>query len=80
MPFKIFMTLSFRASVPHHLLFRCPEAIIVFLLEKKLQQKDDVLIYVFSCGIHSSIRGARHSIELPAISCYENKKKEKREP
>ena len=75
MPFKIFMTLSFRASVPHHLLFRCPEAIIVFLLKKKLQQKDDVLIYVFSCEILSTIRSARDSIEFQAISCYENKKR-----
>ena len=53
-PFLIFITLSFRASVPHHHVFRCPEAIIVFLLEKKLQQKDDV-------------RSARDSTELQAF-------------
>jgi hypothetical protein len=67
MPFEIFMTLSFRASVPHHHVFRCPEAIIVFLLENKLQQKDDVFIYVFSCEILSSIRSVRDSTELQAF-------------
>jgi len=66
----IFMPPSFSALGLHHHVFRCPEDIIVFLLKKKLQQKDDVLIYVFSCGILSSIRSARDSIELQAISCY----------
>jgi len=68
----IFMPPSFSALGPHHHVFRCPEAIIVFLLEKKLQQKDDVLIYVFSCAILSTIRSAWDSIELQAISCYED--------